>query len=127
VQPNLPVLLDPIIKARRPPPLGEKDHADRLTKVVQLQAARADAGEDAGVGHGGDGDTLRARAEDEVGVCGGAEGVADDEEGDVFGGGVGEDGIGVGLDEFAVGEEDGAAVVGFLEAGELVTCTLGAQ
>lgn len=53
-------------------------------------------------------------AEREVCVCRRAEGVANDEEGDIPGVGVGQDGIGVGLDGLAVGEDDRAAVVGFL-------------
>lgn len=58
-----------------------------------------------------------ARPQEKVRVGGGAEGVADDEEGDVDGGCVVEDFVGGGFDEFAVGEDDGAAVEFFLLGG----------
>lgn len=50
----------------------------------------------------------------EVCVCCCAEGVADYEEGYICFVGAGEDLVAGGLDFFAVGEDDGAAVVGFL-------------
>jgi len=53
-------------------------------------------------------------AQRKVCVCRRAEGVANNEEGDIPGVGVGQDGIGVGLDGLAVGEDDRAAIVGFL-------------
>lgn len=43
-----------------------------MTKVVELQAAGADAGHDGGVGDGSDGDTEFAGTEDEISVCRGA-------------------------------------------------------
>lgn len=110
------VLRYAVVEGRRAPGLREEDEADGLAEVVEAEPRGADGGEDGGVGEGacGDGRGVVAAAQGEVGVGGCAEGVADDEEGDVFGGGVGEDGVGVGFDGFAVGEEDGAAVVGFL-------------
>jgi len=54
-------------------------------------------------------------AQRKVCVCRRAEGVANNEEGDIPGVGVGQDGIGVGLDGLAVGEDDRAAIVGFLQ------------
>lgn len=47
-------------------------------------------------------------------MCGCAERVAHDEEGDVFGRGVVQDVVAVRFDHFAVRDRDGAAIVGFL-------------
>ena len=50
----------------------------------------------------------------EVCVGGGAEGVADDEEGYIFFVRVGEDVVGVRLDGLAVGDDDGPVIVALL-------------
>lgn len=60
------------------------------------------------------GDPFALRTEEEIGVGRGGGGVADDEKGDVDGGGVGEDGVGFELDGFARGDDDFFAVEFFL-------------
>ena len=124
VQADGAVLLDAVVEARRAPVVEEEHHADRLAKVVQLQASGADAAHDGGVGHGAHLDAQLARAQDEVRVSGGAERVADNAEGYVDFIGVPEDLVAVGFDHLAVGDDDGAAIVGFLleeKGGWLVT------
>lgn len=114
VQADVAVLLDAVVEAGGPPAVGEEDHADRLAKVVQLQARRADPRHDGGVGHRPHGYAELARAQDQVRVRRGAERVAHDAKGNVDVGGVAQNLVAVGLDHFAVGNDYGSAIVGFL-------------
>lgn len=72
MQPHIPILLDPIIKARRPPVLRKEHHRHRLPKVVQLQPARANGVHDGCVVDCAEGDGQLARAQQQVGVRGGS-------------------------------------------------------
>lgn len=117
MQPMLPILPDPIIETRRAPIVREEYHRYRLAEIIELQTAGADCGHYGGVGDGADGDVEGTGAQNEVRVCCCAEGVADYEEGYVEGLGGGEDGVAGGFDHFAVGEDNGAAVEGFLGGG----------
>ena len=67
------ILSDAVVEAVWLPAVCEEDHADGLAKVVQLQTGAADASHDRGIGDGVAGDVELAGAEDQVGVCGGAE------------------------------------------------------
>ena len=78
------VLLDAVVEAVRLPGVREEDERDRLPEVVELQAARADGVHDACVVDDARGDVQGASAEEDVGVGGRAEGVADDEEGGCY-------------------------------------------
>lgn len=93
VQSNVSVLLDTGVPRVGSPGLGEPDHGDGLAKVVQLQATGTDGVHDGGVVDGLDGDVELLGADDEIGVGGGAKGIADDEEGDVDVLGVVQDGV----------------------------------
>lgn len=81
------VILHAAVEAVRLPGVGEEHHADRLPESVQAQARRADSRQNRSVGQRASLDrrVVLPATESEIGVRGGAEGVADDEESDVFG------------------------------------------
>lgn len=87
VQSEAIVILHAAVEAVRLPGVGEEHHADRLAESVQAQTSRADGRQDRSVGQRTSLDRriVLPAAESEVGVRGGAEGVADHQEGDVFG------------------------------------------
>lgn len=56
VQPNIAVLLYPVVERCRLPGVREENHGNGLAKVVKLETAGADAGQDGCIRDGSDGD-----------------------------------------------------------------------
>ena len=108
------ILAHAVVEAVGPPRVGEEDERDGLAEVVQLQPARADRVHDGRVVYDARRDAERAGAEEDVGVCCCAKGVADDEEGDVPRVRVSQDLVTLGLDHFTVSEDERFAVQLFL-------------
>lgn len=77
MQANITVLLDTIVKTRRPPRVREEHHRHSLSEVVQLQSARTNRVHDGCVVDRAHGDQELARAQEKVGVrCGSLGGVS---------------------------------------------------
>ena len=111
---NTPVLGYTIVERQWLPGVREEDHRHALAEIVHLEATGTNGRHDRGIRNITGLYTELAGADGEVGVCGCAVWVADDEEGDVFGVRAGEDGVGLGFDHFTGGDDNFAAVVGLL-------------
>jgi hypothetical protein len=106
VHPEVRILTHAVVEAVRPPRVGEEDERDCLAKVVQLQTASADRVHDGCIVYDARRDTESASAEEDVGVRRRAEGIADDEEGNVLGVRVSQDLVTLGLDRVTVREDE---------------------
>lgn len=112
VEAGLPVGEDLLVPAVRAPAVRPEAEGNGLAVAVELKPAAADGVHDACVVDDLDGDPLVAGPENKVGVGGGAEGIADNKEGDVLGAGL-EDNLlldAAPLNKVAVGGDDGLPV-----------------
>jgi len=106
VHPEVGVLAHTVVEAIWTPRVGEKDERYGLAEVVQLQTARADRVHDGRIVYDARRDAECPRAEEDVGVRGRAEGVTDDEEGDVLSECISQDLVAFRLDHVAVREDE---------------------
>jgi hypothetical protein len=102
VHPKVRILAHAVVEAVRPPRVGEEDERDCLAKVVQLQTACADRVHDGCIVYDARWNAESASAEEDVGVRRRAEGIADDEEGNVLGVRVSQDFVTLGLDHVTI-------------------------
>ncbi len=110
MHPKISVLAHAIVEAVWPPGVGEKDQGDSLAKVVQLQATRSDRVHYGRVMYDACRYTERAGAEEDVGVGGGTEGIANDEKRNVLGVSIFQDLVTFCLDHVTVGKNEGLAI-----------------
>ena len=114
MHPKACILAHPVVEAVWPPRVGEKDERNGLAEVVQLQTTRADRVHDGRVVYDARRDAEGAGAEEDVGVCGCAKGVADNEESDVLSVRVSQDFITLRLDHVTISEDERLLVELFL-------------
>lgn len=114
MHPEVRVLAHAVVEAVRPPRVGEEDERDGLAEVVQLQTARANRVHDGRVVYDPRRNAERAGAEEDVGVCRRAKGVANHEESNILIVGISQDLVALRLDHVAVRKEERLAVQLFL-------------
>lgn len=110
VQPQAAVGGDAVVKAVRPPGVGEKHDGHGLSEAVKLQPARPDGIHDGGVVHDAHGDAALPCAQLQVGVRRGTKGVAHDQEGHVCFVRALQDGVCLVFDHLAVGNDHRLAI-----------------
>ena len=110
VHPKISILAHAIVEAVWPPGVGEKDEGDGLAKVVQVQAARSDRVHNGRVVYDARRYAERAGAEEDVGVGGCTERIADDEKRNVLDVSISQNLVTFCLDHVTVGKNKGFSI-----------------